>query len=176
MSLIVSGISLCRNSNLLIQSPVYYAFWNKPIAVAPWNNSQEGSSAAEWAQAFINRWKSPLPILSAGAYAVPIPLYDNYPDTNYLINEAYNESVKAGTKSYCTHLYALSGGTTLDTEMNHLRTVADLSHFVDKIATAKSINRPYIIGKVILSYTQLSVCSSCFADLHQVVLISNNIL
>ncbi|KAH8656832.1 hypothetical protein BGZ61DRAFT_486482 [Ilyonectria robusta] len=126
---------------------LYYSIWNKPIAVAPWNNSQEGGSAAEWAQAFINRWKSPLPILSAGAYAVPIPLYEDYPDTNYLINEAYNASVKAGTKSYCTHLYALSSGTTLSTEMNHLRTVSDLSHFVDKIATAKSINRPYIIGE-----------------------------
>lgn len=172
MNLIVSGLSTGRNGNLLIPSLVYYSIWNKPIAVAPWNNSQEGGSAAEWAQAFINRWKSPLPILSAGAYAVPIPLYEDYPDTNYLINEAYNASVKAGTKSYCTHLYALSSGTTLSTEMNHLRTVSDLSHFVDKIATAKSINRPYIIGKAIL----LSLGLSFFANLHQVILISNIIL
>lgn len=83
-----------------------------------------------------------------------MPLQPNWPDTDYLINNAYNETIKAATKVYNTHLYALSNETSLELEMNHAKTVADLSHFIGKIKTAKSVGRPYIIGmhSIVLIY------------------------
>lgn len=130
-------------------STVYYFVWNKTIAVAPWNNSQEGNNQAEWSQTFIDVWGDDEdPILSAGTYAVPTPLYDNYPSTDYLIDEAFNSSVKTGVKMYCTHSYALSAESAqLPEEMNHAKTVADISTYVPKIAKAAADGRPYIIGE-----------------------------
>lgn len=125
---------------------MYYSTWNKPVAVAPWNESQEGANQADWFQALINVWDDSEPILVGGNYAVPIPLAPNYPNTNYLIEDAFNSSIKAAVKMYSTHSYALSPETaTLNGEMNHVKTVADLYTFVDKIATARSAGRPYVI-------------------------------
>jgi hypothetical protein len=31
--------------------------------------------------------------------------------------------------------------------MNHAVTVKDVSHFIEKVKTAKSVGRPYIIGE-----------------------------
>lgn len=128
---------------------MYYSVWNKTIAVAPWNNSQEGNNQAEWSQAFINAWgKDEDRILSAGTYAVPIPLSENYPSTDYLITEAFNTSVKSGIKMYCTHAYALSPATAeLPDEMDHAKTVADISTYLPKIANAAAVGRPYVIGE-----------------------------
>jgi hypothetical protein len=118
------------------------------VAVAPWNATQEGADAADWAEAFRSIWKSPLPILSGGGYAVPIPLQPNWPNLKHLITVAYNTTVKAATKAYCGHLYALSNSTEMASEMNHAKTVDDLSHFVEQVALAKSINRKFILGKL----------------------------
>ncbi|KAH8694363.1 hypothetical protein BGZ61DRAFT_352180 [Ilyonectria robusta] len=127
---------------------LYYSVWNKSVATAPWNETQEGDNQAEWFQALLDMWDGPVPILSGGNYAVPIELAPAYPNTNYLINTAFNSSVQAGVKMYCTHLYALSAqDALLSSEMNHAKTVADLSNFVDKIAKAKTVGRPYIIGE-----------------------------
>ncbi|GAW14074.1 hypothetical protein ANO14919_034660 [Xylariales sp. No.14919] len=127
---------------------IYYSVWGKPVATPPWNKSQEGENQAQWSQAFLDAWGESSPILSAGNYAVPIELMEAYPNTDYLINTAFNDSVKAGVKAYCTHSYALSGeDAELPDEMKHSKTVADLSNFVEKIATAKSVGRPYIIGE-----------------------------
>ncbi|KAI1306675.1 hypothetical protein F5Y03DRAFT_354160 [Xylaria venustula] len=110
--------------------------------------SQEGENQAEWSQAFLDAWGGYEPILSAGNYAVPIELVEAHPNTDYLINTAFNSIVKAGVKAYCTHSYALSGeDAILPNEMKHSKTVADLGHYADKIATAKSAGRPYIIGE-----------------------------
>ncbi|RWA04355.1 hypothetical protein EKO27_g10750 [Xylaria grammica] len=127
---------------------IYYSVWGKPVATPPWNKSQEGENQAQWSQAFLDAWGESSSILSAGNYAVPIELMEAYPNTDYLINTAFNDSVKAGVKAYCTHSYALSGeDAELPDEMKHSKTVADLSNFVEKIATAKSVGRPYIIGE-----------------------------
>ncbi|KAH8901723.1 hypothetical protein GQ53DRAFT_790114 [Thozetella sp. PMI_491] len=125
---------------------LYLSYWHKPVAIPPWNESQEGADAADWAQDFANRWVSPLPILSGGAYAVPLQTPD-WPNLRYLITQAYNASVKAATKVYCGHLYALSNSTELSSEMNHNRTVADLSYFTDYVSLAASLGREYIIGE-----------------------------
>ncbi|KAH8894279.1 hypothetical protein GQ53DRAFT_780328 [Thozetella sp. PMI_491] len=127
---------------------LYYSVWNKKVAIPPWNETQEGDNQAEWFQAFLDIWGDPAPILSGGNYAVPIELAPAYPNTNYLIDTAFNSSVRAGVKMYCTHLYALSAqDALLSEEMNHVKTVADLSNFVDKIGKAKAVGRPYIIGE-----------------------------
>ncbi|KAJ3566688.1 hypothetical protein NPX13_g7041 [Xylaria arbuscula] len=127
---------------------LYYLVWNKPVATAPWNMSQEGENQAEWSQAFLDAWGRYEPILSAGNYAVPIELVEGHPNTDYLIKTAFNSTVKAGVKAYCTHSYALSGeDAILPNEMKHSKTVADMGHYADKIATAKSAGRPYIIGE-----------------------------
>ncbi|KAJ5892275.1 uncharacterized protein N7473_008503 [Penicillium subrubescens] len=39
--------------------PDVYLWQNKADAVIPWNASQEGADAANWAQGFIDAWKSP---------------------------------------------------------------------------------------------------------------------
>nr|XP_036575118.1 glycoside hydrolase family 79 protein [Colletotrichum truncatum]KAF6781639.1 glycoside hydrolase family 79 protein [Colletotrichum truncatum] len=126
---------------------LYYKYWNKPVATAPWNMSQEGANAAQWAQAFIDGWDEPEPMLSSGSYAVPVPLEPNWPNTVHLVTEAFNETVKAGVKEYCAHLYALSDAKDLKTEMNHVRTVSDVSHFIDDIATVRSVGRDLILGE-----------------------------
>ncbi|KAJ8122812.1 hypothetical protein ONZ43_g1086 [Nemania bipapillata] len=127
---------------------IYYSVWGKAVATPPWNMSQEGENQAEWSQVFLDAWGEPSPILSAGNYAVPIELMPAYPNTDYLINTAFNDSIKAGVKVYCTHSYALSGADSqLPDEMKHSKTVADLNNFVEKIATAKSAGRPYILGE-----------------------------
>ncbi|KAI9162699.1 hypothetical protein HJFPF1_04290 [Paramyrothecium foliicola] len=92
-------------------------------------------------------WKSPLPILCAGGYAVPIPLQPNWPNLKHLITEAYNASVRAATKVYCGHLYALFNSNDMASEMNHFKTVQDVSHFVEKVALAKSVHRQFILGE-----------------------------
>lgn len=120
--------------------------WKQPIAVEPWNETQEGQSNADWAQGFIDIWPGKQPILVGGSYAIPIPIVPNWPNTDYLITEAYNQTVKDAIKFYNGHLYALSNGTTLEGEMNHVRTVADVSTFVEKIATARSVGKKYYLG------------------------------
>ena len=127
-----------------MQWPVYL-FDEKPDAVSPWNASQEGSDNAEWAQSFVNIWEGPLPILAAGSYALNYAY--PWPSTDYLVEKAYNTTVKNATKVYSGHLYATSNGTSLTADMNHVKTVTDLSVFIEKIATARSIHRPYILGK-----------------------------
>lgn len=124
---------------------VYLSIWNKPVATAPWDAAQEGADAADWAQDFANHWGSPLPILAGGVYAAPFdqPAWPNLP---HLVNEAYNASVKAATKVYCGHLYALSNSTELSSEMNHARTAADLSKFVEYVRLTKAEGRDYILG------------------------------
>jgi hypothetical protein len=126
---------------------VFYKYWQYPVAQAPWNETQEGSDAADWAQDFTNHWKGPLPILAGGGYAIPFQIEPGWPNLPYLVNEAYNQTVKAATKVYNGHLYAFSNATEdgLDTEMAHQRTVDDLNLL--PISTAKSVGRPYIIGK-----------------------------
>lgn len=147
MSLIVSYHPSLRSVHSYSQrNPVYYVIWQKPVAVPPWNESQEGADNADWAQDFINIYKPERPILSGGGYAVPITLQPGWPNTNYLIAEAYNETIKKYTKFYNGHLYALSNSTILAEEMAHSKTVADLSHFEDKIALAHSDGRPDILG------------------------------
>lgn len=122
--------------------------WNKSVATAPWNQTQEGDNQADWAQALINNWGEAEAFILAGSYALPIELTPAYPNTDYLINEAFNSSVKGSVKAYCTHSYALSlPNSTLPDEMNHAKTVADLSNYVEKIVNAKSVGRPYIIGE-----------------------------
>jgi hypothetical protein len=86
-------------------------------------------------------------MISAGAYGIPYNYQPDWPDTNYLITDAFNDTVKSAVGRYCSHLYALSDGTSLAADMAHTKTVSDVSLFVDKIATAKSVGRPYIIGE-----------------------------
>lgn len=120
---------------------------DKPDAVSPWNASQEGADAADWAQGFIDAWQSPLPILTAGSYAVAYTDNPEWPNTDYLIDTAYNDAVKAAVRVYVGHLYAAPpGNNTLATEMNHAKTVSDLSVYADRVATAASVNRSFILG------------------------------
>jgi hypothetical protein len=88
-----------------------------------------------------------LPILAAGGYAIPFPYKPNWPNLPYLIDVAYNESVKAATKEYNGHLYAFSDAdqNDLQHEMQHQRVVADLG--VLPIASALADGKPYIIGE-----------------------------
>ncbi|KAL6912444.1 hypothetical protein FSST1_010204 [Fusarium sambucinum] len=126
---------------------LFYKYWQYPVAQAPWNETQEAFDAADWAQDFINHWKSPLPILAGGGYAIPFQIEPGWPNMPYLINEAYNATVKGATKVYNGHLYAFSNASAddLDIEMSHQRTVDDLDLL--PISTAKSAGRPYIIGE-----------------------------
>ncbi|KAK1148193.1 hypothetical protein N8T08_010838 [Aspergillus melleus] len=78
--------------------PDVYNMWNKSIVIPPWNASQEGTSAADWAQDFLNIWEQPLPILAAGSYAATIPSQPEWPNIPYLIETAFNDSVKAGVR------------------------------------------------------------------------------
>ncbi|KUL86952.1 hypothetical protein ZTR_05294 [Talaromyces verruculosus] len=90
---------------------------------------------------------SPLPILTGGSYAVAYDDNPEWPNTDYLINTAYNDTVKAAVLVYVGHLYAAPpGNNTLATEMNHAKTVSDLAVFADRIATAASVNRSFILG------------------------------
>ncbi|KAH7161780.1 hypothetical protein EDB81DRAFT_854074 [Dactylonectria macrodidyma] len=126
---------------------LYYLYWKYPVAEAPWNETQEGADAADWAQSFINIWKGPLPILAGGGYAIPFEFQPAWPNLPYLINEAYNRTIKHATKVYNGHLYAFSNATQDDLalEMRHERTVSDLALL--PISSAKSANRPYVIGE-----------------------------
>ncbi|KAM0206259.1 hypothetical protein ACHAQI_008359 [Fusarium lateritium] len=125
----------------------FYKYWQYPVAQAPWNETQEGFNAADWAQDFINHWNGPLPILAGGGYAIPFQIEPGWPNLPFLVNEAYNTTVKAATKVYNGHLYAFSNASSndLDIEMAHQRTVDDLNLL--PISTAKSVGRPYIIGE-----------------------------
>ena len=132
--------------NHLTAYPVYN-MWNKSIVIPPWNASQEGTSAADWAQDFLNTWEQPLPILAAGSYAATIPSQPEWPNIPYLIETAFNDTVKAGVKMYSGHLYASPPeGTDLADEMSHIKTVADLSVFNESIALSHSQGRPFILG------------------------------
>ncbi|KAL3482979.1 hypothetical protein BJX62DRAFT_245344 [Aspergillus germanicus] len=127
--------------------PDVYNMWNKRIVVPPWNASQEGASAADWAQEFLNVWKQPLPILAAGSYAATIPSLPEWPNVPYLINTAFNDSVKAGVKTYSGHLYAAPPNETdLAGEMSHVKTVADLSVFNESIALSHGEGVPFILA------------------------------
>ncbi len=86
-------------------------------------------------------------MISAGAYGIPYEYQPGWPNTDYLINEAFNETVKSAVSRYCTHLYALTNGTSLAADMAHTQTASDVSFLVEKIAAAKSVNRPYILGE-----------------------------
>ncbi|KAJ0426845.1 hypothetical protein BJY00DRAFT_306836 [Aspergillus carlsbadensis] len=128
--------------------PDVYNMWNKSIVVPPWNASQEGASAADWAQDFLEVWKQPLPILAAGSYAATIPSRPEWPNIPYLIETAFNDSVKAGVKMYSGHLYAAPPNETdLAGEMNHVKTVADLAVFNESIALSHGEGRPFILGE-----------------------------
>ncbi|KAL4767147.1 hypothetical protein BDW60DRAFT_220775 [Aspergillus nidulans var. acristatus] len=128
--------------------PDVYNMWNKTIVVPPWNASQEGASAADWAQGFINIWERPLPILAAGSYAATIPSMPDWPNIPYLIRMAFNDSVKASVKMYSGHLYAAPPNETdLAGEMGHVKTVADLSVFTESIALSHGEGRPFILGE-----------------------------
>lgn len=117
------------------------------MAVAPWKETQEGANAADWAQDFINHWKTPLPILAGGGYAVPFEVVPPWPNLPYLIETAYNQTIKDATKFYNGHLYSLENATanSLNVEMNHQRTVSDLNML--PISSDKSVNRPYVLGE-----------------------------
>ncbi|KAJ5475373.1 hypothetical protein N7539_008439 [Penicillium diatomitis] len=131
-----------------IRAVIVYIWAHKPDAVSPWNASQEGLDAANWAQGFIDVWKSPLPILTAGSYAVAYADNPEWPNTDYLIHTAYNNTVKAAVKYYSGHLYAAPpGNNTLAIEMNHAKTVSDLAVLGERASTAASINSSYILGE-----------------------------
>lgn len=92
-------------------------------------------------------WQSPLPILTAGSYGVAYADDPDWPNTDYLIDTAYNDTVKAAVRVYVGHLYAAPpGNNTLATEMNHAKTVSDLAVFADRVTTAASVNRSFILG------------------------------
>lgn len=116
------------------------------MATNPWNQAEEGADAANWAQGFIDVWKSPLPILAAGSYGVPYQYYPGWPNVNYLISTAYNQTIKDATKLYNAHLYREGKGTTLPDEMRHNTTVSDIGPLLTAVDAAKSLNRPYILG------------------------------
>jgi hypothetical protein len=117
------------------------------VATDPWNEETEGADAANWAQGFVDAWRSPLPILAAGSYAVPSKITPDWPNTDYLISAAYNQTIKDATKSYNSHLYRFFGNeTTLSDEMNHVNTVSDIKPFINSVATAKSVGRQHFIG------------------------------
>lgn len=126
---------------------MYLILWDYPVTVPPWNETLEGNDAASWAQDFINHWKEPLPILAAAGYAIPFPYEPAHPNLPYLVNEAYNQTVKDGTKVYLGHQYAFSNTTEdgLSHEMQHQRTVADLDLL--PVSTAHEVDRPYILSK-----------------------------
>ncbi|KGO50014.1 Glycoside hydrolase, superfamily [Penicillium expansum] len=127
--------------------PDLFEYWKYPVAVAPWKETQEGANAADWAQDFINHWKTPLPILAGGGYAVPFEVVPPWPNLPYLIETAYNQTIKDATKFYNGHLYSLENATanSLNIEMNHQRTVSDLNML--PISSDKSVNRPYVLGE-----------------------------
>jgi len=128
--------------------PDLYLLNQQPVAIAPWTEVEEGRNNADWAQAFLNIWRArKTPILLGGSYAIPIEFMPHWPNTDYLIDSAYNKTIKDAIKYYSGHLYALSNGTTLEEEMNHVRTVADVSTLVEKVNTAKSVGRDYILGE-----------------------------
>ncbi|KAG4284567.1 hypothetical protein FPRO06_08946 [Fusarium proliferatum] len=126
---------------------LYWKYWEYPVAEAPWNETQEGSNAADWAQDFINHWKSPLPILAGGGYAIPFAIEPDWPNLPYLIEHSYNKTVKEATKVYNGHLYAFSNASAddLGPEMKHQRVVQDLNLL--PISSAKAAGRPYILGE-----------------------------
>ncbi|OKO98752.1 hypothetical protein PENSUB_9003 [Penicillium subrubescens] len=104
-----------------ITPPMQFYLWqNKADAVIPWNASQEGADAANWAQGFIDAWKSPLPILTAGSYAVSCANYNEWPNTDYLIDTAYNDT--------------------------RLR----LAIFAERVFMATFVNRSFILGEHIV--------------------------
>lgn len=117
------------------------------MAEEPWNEVQEGSDAADWAADFAKVWGEPLPILAGGGYAIPYPAEPAWPNLPYLVNEAYNQTVKDATKMYNGHLYTFSNTTEVDlaVEMSHTRTVTDLDFL--PIHVAKAEGRPYVIGE-----------------------------
>ncbi|GKT79499.1 hypothetical protein ColTof4_11922 [Colletotrichum tofieldiae] len=130
---------------ILTQTEVYLDFWHYPIATVPWNETQEGDDASDWAEGFAKVWEDPSPILAAGGYAIPFPYRESWPNLPYLISEAYNESVKAVTRLYNGHLYAFSDPTVggLPMEMQHTRTVDDLKLL--PVAAALADGKPYIL-------------------------------
>ncbi|KAL2681419.1 hypothetical protein Neosp_009030 [[Neocosmospora] mangrovei] len=119
--------------------PDLYLGQNKPVATAPWNQSQEASNQADWIESFSDIWKTPLPIVAAGSYAT------SRWNMGYLINEAFNNSVKSAVKVYSGHLYA--GGNQLSEGMNHAQTSQELSWFADDTADAKQAGRNFILGE-----------------------------
>ncbi|KAI8714924.1 Glyco-hydro-79C domain-containing protein [Fusarium sp. LHS14.1] len=82
---------------------------------------------------------APLPIVAAGSYAT------SRWNMGYLINEAFNNSVKSAVKVYSGHLYA--GGNQLSEGMNHAQTSQELSWFADDTADAKQAGRNFILGE-----------------------------
>ncbi|KAH6689036.1 hypothetical protein F5X68DRAFT_230697 [Plectosphaerella plurivora] len=126
---------------------LYLKFWNHPVATAPWNETQEGADAADWAEDFTKVWQEPLPILAAGGYAIPFPIEPNWPNLPHLIEVSYNQSVKAATKVYNGHIYAFSNASEneLNLEMRHTRTVEDLNLL--PVAEALADGKPYVIGE-----------------------------
>lgn len=135
-----------------------YLAQGKADAVPPWDASQEGSNQAKWHHGAIDRWDTSGQFIAAGSYAYTRDT--PAPNTDYLINYAFDQRIEDAVKVYSGHLYSLTGGQ-LDTEMNHALTVADLGNFTEKIATASSVGRPYILGKVILTNLMRMGTFSC---------------
>ncbi|KAF4498281.1 hypothetical protein FAGAP_5570 [Fusarium agapanthi] len=82
----------------------------------------------------VNHWKSPLPMLAGGGYAIPFEIEPDWPNLPYLIGNSYNKTVKDATKVYNGHFYAFSNATAddLGPEMKY---------------HAKTAGRPYILGE-----------------------------
>ncbi|KAH6695971.1 hypothetical protein BKA61DRAFT_711299 [Leptodontidium sp. MPI-SDFR-AT-0119] len=124
---------------------VYAAIWN--LRPEPWTDVEEAAEQADWAQELINKWKSPLPILSAGVYAVSFQITATWPTTRYLIETAFNSTIKSAVKFYCNHLYTTTEGRPLSDEMNHAATVRSLAPQIDSVAAAASVGNRHIIGE-----------------------------
>ena len=136
---------------------VYLYIWHKPIATPPWDANQEGADSADWGQYFINRWGSPMPLLYAGSYAVPIPIQPNWPNVTHLIDVSYNQTIKDAVTAYNHHLYALSQNTDLAVEMDHVRTATDLAVFPEYVASSASAGREFYIGMSLC----IDICDFC---------------
>jgi hypothetical protein len=130
--------------SILTRMLVFAATWN--LRPEPWTASEEGSEQADWIQEVITKWKSPLPIISAGVYAASFQVTPTWPTTRYLIDAAFNSTVKAAVKFYCNHLYVPTTGPLSD-EMNHAATVISLAPQIDSVAAAASVGKRHILGR-----------------------------
>ena len=130
---------------ILTGMPVYEYIWKSRSP--PWTNVEEAAEQADWAQELVNKWRSPLPILSAGVYALSFKLNETWPTTRYLIEAGFNSTIKSAVKFYCNHLYTTTEGRPLSDEMNHAATVRSLVPQIDSVAAAASVGKRHILGQ-----------------------------